>query len=739
MSVGGLDEPDARALLSRAVPGRLHDAVGDRLIAETRGNPLALLELARSMTAPERAGGYALPAAADVPTQVEEQYLRRVDALPEATRLLVLLAAADPLGDATLLWRAADLLSVAATAAAPAAAAGLLEIDDHVRFRHPLVRSAVYRAASPDDRQRAHRALAEVSDPELDADRRAWHLATAASGPDEDIAVELERSAGRAQTRGGLAAAGAFLQRAVALTEDSPRRAERALAAARVSVQAGAFDTALGLVATAEVETLDESQSAQADLLRGHVALASGGVSEAARLLLRAASRLESSDPRLARETYLAAMGAAFLASQRAILEEICRALQALPPGAGPPAALDLLLEGLALLTSEGHASATPTLQRAATALADIPVEDVLRWGWMATAASNAVWDNDGALAISTRQVRLVRDAGALAELPLYLAAFALASAWTGDLPGAASAVAEADSVAAATGSGSHPGALLRVLALQGRDAEALAAIERTIEQAAVGAQGLAPYAYWAAAVLHNGRGRYEEATAAARRATPNPVEHWVSVWVLPELVEAAARAGDAELACDALERLVQTTQPCATDAALGLEARSRALVTDDAAAEELYREAIDRLSRTQLRPEVARARLVFGEWLCHERRLADAREQLRAADGMFATIGMEAFAERGRRALLAAGAKVPKQTVETYDQLTPQEGQIARLARGELTNAEIGAQLFLSPRTVEWHLHKVFAKLRISSRSDLRAALTIHEPDAAREPSTPT
>jgi DNA-binding CsgD family transcriptional regulator len=266
-----------------------------------------------------------------------------------------------------------------------------------------------------------------------------------------------------------------------------------------------------------------------------------------------------------------------------------------------------------------------------------------------------------------------------------------------------------------------------------------LAAIERTIEQAAVGAQGLAPYAYWAAAVLHNGRGRYEEATAAARRATPNPVEHWVSVWVLPELVEAAARAGDAELACDALERLVQTTQPCATDAALGLEARSRALVTDDAVAEELYREAIDRLSRTQLRPEVARARLVFGEWLCHERRLADAREQLRAADGMLATIGMEAFAERGRRALLAAGAKVPKQTVETYDQLTPQEGQIARLARGELTNAEIGAQLFLSPRTVEWHLHKVFAKLRISSRSDLRAALTIHEPDAAREPSTPT
>jgi DNA-binding CsgD family transcriptional regulator/tetratricopeptide (TPR) repeat protein len=735
LSIGGLDEPDARALLSRAVPGRLHDSIRDRIIAETRGNPLALLELARTMSAAERAGGYAFGAARDVPSQVEDQYLRRVEALPEATGRLILLAAADPLGDATLLWRAAERLSIGAGAAPPAADAGLLEIDDRVRFRHPLVRSAVYRAASLEDRRRVHEALAEVSDPEIDADRRAWHRALAAAGPDEAVAAELEDSAERAQTRGGRAAAAAFLERASALTADPAVRASRALAAARASLQTGAFDTALALVATADAETLDDVQRAQTHLVRGHVALASGDISQAALLLLKAAGGLEPADPEAARETYLVALGAAIVASQRVTLEEICRAVQALPPRPGPARPLDLLLDGLAMLSTDGHARAAPMLQRAARALRDIPLEDVLRWGWMATAASNAVWDNDGALAISARQVRLVRDAGALAALPLYLSALGMASAWVGDFAGAASNVAEADSVAAATGSRSHPAALLRLLALQGREAEASAAIAHTLEQAAAEARGIAPYAHWAAAVLHNGLGRYEEAAASAQRATPNPVEHWVSVWVLPELVEAAACAGDAALARDAFERLAETTQASANDVALGIEARSRALVRDGGAPEALYREAIDRLSRTQLRPELARAHLLFGEWLRHDGRVGVAREHLRAADDMFAAIGMEAFAERARRALLAAGAKVPKRTVETPDELTPQEEQIARLARDGLTNSEIGAELFLSPRTVEWHLHKVFAKLAISSRSGLHAALPGSDQDTTPTP----
>jgi ATP/maltotriose-dependent transcriptional regulator MalT len=319
------------------------------------------------------------------------------------------------------------------------------------------------------------------------------------------------------------------------------------------------------------------------------------------------------------------------------------------------------------------------------------------------------------------------------------LSALGLASAWIGDFAGAASNIAEADSVAVATGSRSAPFALLRLLALQGREAEASAAIASTIEQAAAGAQGMATYAHWAAAVLYNGLGRYEEAASSARQSTANTVEKWVSVWALPELVEAAARAGDAELARDALERLAETTQACANDVALGIEVRSRALLSDGAAAEDLYREAIERLSRSQLRPELARAQLLFGEWLRHEGRLGDAREQLRTADDMFAAIGMEAFAERARRELMAAGAKVPKRTVETRDELTPQEEQIVRLARDGLTNSEIGAQLFLSPRTVEWHLHKVFAKLGISSRSGLRAALPKRERDAAPELSAST
>ena len=347
-------------------------------------------------------------------------------------------------------------------------------------------------------------------------------------------------------------------------------------------------------------------------------------------------------------------------------------------------------------------------------------MEDVLRWGWMATAASNAVWDNDGTIVISARQVRLVRDAGALAELPLYLSALGLASAWMGDFAATAALAAEADSVAAATGSRSAPYTLLRLRALQGRLAEASAAIE----QAAAGGIGVAIYAHWAAAVLYNGLARYEEAAAAARQATSNTFEYWVSVWALPELVEAAMRVGDVELARDALERLAETTQPAGTYLALGIEARSRALLTSGDSADLLYREAIERLGRTEVRPELARARLLYGEWLRREGRRAGAREQLRTAYDLFTAIGMEAFAERAGRELLATGEKVRKRSPDTREELTPQEGQIARLARDGLSNPEIGAQLFVSARTVEWHLGNVFAKLGITSRRQLQTAL---------------
>jgi DNA-binding CsgD family transcriptional regulator len=512
---------------------------------------------------------------------------------------------------------------------------------------------------------------------------------------------------------------------------DPPRRAERALAAAQASLQAGAFDAALGLLATAEARALDEFQRARVDLLRGHVAFASGlGIdARTLRLLLNAARRLEGFDLQLARETYLTAWGAAVNVGHlagRKVLPEICRAVRALPPPSGAPRPLDLLLDGLALLTTDGRVAATPTLQRAATALISIPVEDVLRWGWAAMAASGAVWDPEGMDAISSRNVKLIRDAGALAELPHPLASLGLARAWMGDFPGAASLIAEAESVAAATGSHSAPYTALRLRALQGKEAEASRLIASALEQSAAGGQEMAAsQANWAAAVLYNGLARYKEAASAGRQATSDALEPWASMFALPELVEAAARGGDAEVARDALERLAETTQPCGNDFALGIEARSRALLSEGEAAADLYREAIDRLGCTPLLPELARAHLLYGEWLRRDGRRVDAREQLRTAYDILDAIGMEAFAERARRELTATGEKVRKRSDETRDQLTLQEEQIARLAQDGLSNQEIGAQLFISARTVEWHLRKVFTKLDISSRRQLRAVLS--------------
>ena len=724
LHIGGLGDSDARALLLANVPGPLDARVCDQIITESHGNPLALLELPRTWNVAGVAGGFGLPSRQPVAGKIEQSYIRRLRLLPSDTQLLVLTAAAEPLGDLVLLHRAAGTLGIDIAAAAPAQDGGLLELGARVEFAHPLVRSAAYRSAAADDRHRVHRALADATVGETDPDRRAWHRARATPGPDEEVAAELERSAGRAQARGGVAAAAAFLQRSVELTVDPARRAERVLAAAQVSFQAGEFGAALQLAATAEAGPLDEFQRAQVDLVRGHVAFASGSLSDAPPLLLKAARQFEPFDLGLARETYLTAWGAAFVAAGQAagssVLLEICRAVRALPPRPDGPRPLDLLLDGLALLTTDGHAAATPTLQRAARALADIPVGDVLRWGWMATAASNAVWDNDATSVISARQVRLVRDAGALAELPLYLSALGLAHAWIGDFAAAAALAAEADSIAAATGGRSAPYTLLRLRALQGRLAEASAAIE----QVTAGGIGVAIYAHWAAAVQNNGLARYEEAAAAARQATSNTFEYWVSVWALPELVEAALRVGDVDLARDALERLAETTQPAGTDFALSIEARSRALLTSGDSADLLYREAIERLGRTEVRPELARAHLLYGEWLRRQSRRVDARKQLRTAYDLFTAIGMEAFAERARRELLATGEKVRKRSPDTREELTPQEEQIARLARDGLSNPEIGAQLFVSARTVEWHLRNVFAKLGITSRRQLQTAL---------------
>ena len=724
LDVRGLRNGDARALLRSMLRFKLDERVVDRIIAEMRGNPLALLELPRGLTATQLAGGFGLAEAQAMSGRIQESFVRRVTAVSDDARRLLLLAAAEPVGDLLLLLRASEQLGIAVSAV-DAETDGLLALSERVTFRHPLVRSAVYRTAALQDRRAAHRALAAATDREFDPDRRAWHLAEAAAGPDEQVASELERSAGRAQTRGGAAAAAAFLQRAVALTADPARRADRALAAAQASIQAGSFDAVLRLLATAETGPLDELQRARVNLLRGNVAFALGAATDAPPPLLEAARRLEPLNVELARETYLTAWGAAGMAGQGDVILEIWAAVRALPPTSSAPGPLELLLEGMAQLTLEGHAAAAPTLQRAAEALLEMPVEDALRWGWAAVGASTAVWDDEGMRAISARLVRLVRDAGVLAQLPLHLASLALSTSWTGDLAGVASLIAEAESVAAATGTAFAPFPLMRLRALQGRAVEAAALISETIEHASFGGQGIAATnAYWAAAVLYNGLARYDEAARAARQATSNTFEPWVSAFALPELVEAAVRVGDAQVAREALERLTATTLPSGTDFALGIEARCRALLRSGADADILYREAIERLSRTRLRPELARAHLVYGEWLRREDRRVDAREQLRAAHETLVEIGMDAFAERARNELSATGETVRRRTAHTRDDLTAQERQIARLARDGLSNPEIGARLFLSPRTVEWHLRNVFAKLDIRSRRDLASVL---------------
>jgi DNA-binding CsgD family transcriptional regulator len=733
LEVEGLLDHEARTLLEEALTGPLDARVRDLIIAETHGNPLALLELPHGLTSAELAGGFGLPGAQagsalrekKLADRIEDSFTRQLDALSADTRQLLQLAAADPSGDPSLVWRAAGRLGLSARAAAtPAVEAGLIEFGIQVQFRHPLARSAAYWSASLSDRQRLHAALAEATDPVADPDRRAWHRAQAAAGPDEEVAAELERCAGRAQARGGLAAAAAFLERSVALTVDVARHAERVLAAAQASLQAGEFERALELLATAEAGPLDEFQRARMDLVRGHVAFASGLGGGAPRLLLTAARRLEPFGSELARETYLVAWGAATAAGASAgddVLAEICAAVQALPPAPGPQCPLHLLLDGFARWSTGGCAAAAATLQQAVEALADIPVEDVLRWGWMATGASAAVWDEDGMLASYTRQVQLVRDAGALEQLPIHLSALGLAKAWTGDFADAAALIAESDRVAAATGNRFPPYVALRLLALQGREVETTT-MALAIEQAAPELGVAVTTVHWAAAVLYNGLARYEEAAASAQRAAADTFAPWLSMWALPELVEAAVRGGNAALARDALDRLAPTTRPCGTDWALGIEARCRALLSDGGVADELYREAIGRLSRTRLRPELARAQLLYGEWLRREGRRVDAREQLRAAYDTLAAIGMKAFAERAQRELLATGEA--RRHAEAITTLTAQEAQIARLARDGRTNPEIGAQLFLSSRTVEWHLRKIFAKLGIASRRELQAAL---------------
>ena len=607
LAVEGLRAADARKLLDSVLTTPLDARVRDQIVAETRGNPLALVEVPRGLTVAELAGGFGLPGVVPLSDTIEENFRRRAGALPAATRSLLLLAAADPTGDPALVWRAAGRLGIGADAAAPAEEAGLVDFGDWVRFRHPLARSAAYRSASAPDRREVHAALAEVTDARADPDRRAWHRAQAAPGPDEDVAAELEVSAGRARARGGLAAAAAFLERAAALTLDPARRARRGLAAAQAKVQAGELDGALDLLAAVPTGTLDELGQARADLLRAQVAYAQNRGREAPALLLRAAQALEPLDIRLARATYLDALGAAAFAGNSAGdvgITEVARSVLAAPRPSQQPRPLDLLLEGTAAQCIEGYAVGVPLLAQALSDLrtGDFPAEERLECSLLTYRGSVDLWDDESWYALATRNVAAARAAGALTALQVALNARICADAFTGDLTAGFLLLAEMEAVCEATDSYLPPYARLALTAWRGREAEVSRLAESTTAEVLERGEGLGlSAARWALALMYNNLGRHEEALAAAERAR-NYQDLGFSDWSVAELILATVRCGQPGKAQDALDQLAAKARDSRSDWAAGIEARSRALLSEGDAAERAYTDAIDRLSRTRVR-----------------------------------------------------------------------------------------------------------------------------------------
>ncbi len=662
--------------------------------------------------------------------RIEQSFRERLAPLPPSTRLLLLVAAAEPLGDPVLVWRAAAELGIGPDAAAPAGAAGLVDFGAQVRFDHPLVRSAVKRAAAPEERQRVHRALAEATDADIDPDRRAWHRAHATAGLDEDVAAELERSAGRARARGGLAAGAAFHERAVELTPDPRRRAQRALLAAKGKHQAGANDAALRLLAVAKAGPLDELEQARAQLLHAQITFATTRGRDAPPCCSRRPSG-SSRSIRGSRARHTSRHSRAALSADRLVRggdpREVAAAVLA-ADWAPSTRACDLLLDGLALLTREGYAAGAPALKVALRAFRDerLSEEDELRWLWLACRIARALADDGAWDELTARHLELARRAGAFSALPVALTDRVLVELFSGRIGVAMSLAAESDAVVEATGSHVTLRTSIVLANWRGRDAEAVALIEARRQDVLRRGEGLFLAANdWGSAIRYNGLGRYEDALAAAERAVEAAGGLGPAMLLLAELVEAAARSGHAERATAPLAQLAEIARAAGTDWALGTHARAAAMVAEGEAVERLYREAIERLSHVKTPATLARTHLLYGEWLRREHRRVDAREQLRVAHAMLSDMGMEAFAERARRELLATGETVRKRTVETLDELTPQELQVARLAADGQTNPEIGAQLFLSPRTVEWHLTKMFGKLGISSRKQLRSALS--------------
>jgi DNA-binding CsgD family transcriptional regulator len=724
----GLDRTDAAVLLDAAVTFALDPRVRGRILAESRGNPRALLELARTVPPAQLAFG---GAADDRRPQLEATdpvLPGGVPALPEQSRRLLLLAAAEPVGDVSLLMRAADRLGIPSQAVVTAERSGAIEVQEVVRFRHPLDRPAVYRAATPSERRVVHRALAEVTDADGDPGRRAWHRARAAAGPDESVAEELERALDRALADGGLASAAAFLEQAAALAHDPAHRVRRALRAAEYRLLAGGLDEACALLAAVRAEALRPPERARVDLLQARIALGDDGGKHALPLLLTAARRLEPFDGRLARGGYLDALSAALLAGRLAAGRGARQVSDAVGTAGAAPGG-DEVLDALSAVFADGYEAAAAHLRRALRGPAGRPpgVDEALRAGWPAAVAASSLWDDESWEVLTRRHLAVARRTGALRVLPLALHGRATFHLLRGNLVRAASLGAESRALAT-TASDLR---LLRytelgVLAFRGLEEKADPLFRRCLDDAVARGEGYGvAVTQWARAVLDNGLGRYHSALAAAQAASEPVLELGPAVWALAEAVEAGVHAGRADAATSALERLSGMTRASGTGWALGVEASRRALLESGDTADALHREAIRLLTGTAVRVELARARLLYGEWLRREGRRVDARAQLRRAQESFRRMGLEAFADRAGRELLATGETVRRRTTDSSQQLTAQEGHIAQLVVDGRTNPEIAAALFISPRTVEWHLRRIFAKVDVRSRRELSRALT--------------
>lgn len=739
LGIRGLSDDDARQLLESVMMGAIDPPVRDRIVAETRGIPLAILEVPRSVSATELAGGFWVSGKRSSAAAIEDGIVDRIRSLPQPTKQLLLLAAAEPVGDAALFLRAAAHLGIPVDALAPAEAAGVIEFGPRMRFHHPLMRSAAYRAADLTERRAIHRALADATDPQTDPDRRAWHAANAAAGPDDVVAAELETSAGRAQSRGGVAAAAAFLERATALTSDPALRGARAIAAAHAKREAAAPETAHDLLAIAELTPLTALQQAQVARMRAQMEFARsrGGATgarptgDAAAQLLNAAQGLETLDDDLARETYLEALTAAMYAGRLgdpARLAEVAEAGRAAVKRVTElRRPIDFLLSGMTSRIIDGpgagrdHLRSALHLWNAGMQKADGPVH----WPFPIAqeSAAHELWDDGFLQQIATVMVRRARDTGALAMLPTALAFRAGVHVFSGEFAGAATLLEEANAITVSTGHTPVRYHTLTLASWRGVAGDAVEVIEAAAAEATARGEGrLFGLTRYAAAILFNGLGRYEEAFAAARECCEYEDLGFYS-WCLFELIEAAAHLGDEKSAASALPLFEERAGISGTDWGLGAVASARALLADNDHAEDFFVEAVDRLERAHSAMHAARTRLSYGEWLRRTQRRLDARKQLNTALEMFTRMGSQGFAERARRELAATGERVRKQQVGSGDKLTAQEAQVARLAAEGLTNQEIGAQLFISTHTVEWHLRKVFVKLAITSRRQLRTA----------------